>query len=96
MMEAGLLCEVKNLVKEGQPPLSDTAMQGIGYKEIIDYLNGNISLDDAVEQIKRYSRNYAKRQITWFKRYENCCRIFVDEYNDFYDIVKIAENEINH
>lgn len=96
MMEAGLLDEVKGLVNDSAHPLSDTAKQGIGYKEIIDYLNGGISLDEAVEQIKRFSRNYAKRQITWFKRYENCCRIFVDEYEDFYDIVNIAENVLNH
>ncbi len=44
-------------------------MQGIGYKEIVKYLEGEYSLDEAIEIIKRDSRRYAKRQITWMKRY---------------------------
>ncbi len=45
-------------------------MQAIGYKEIIEYLDGKTSLSDAVDKIKRESRRYAKRQLTWFKRNE--------------------------
>ena len=47
------------------------AMKGIGYKELISYLNGDITLDEAVKNIKTNTRHYAKRQLTWFKRYQN-------------------------
>ncbi|MBE5904000.1 MAG: tRNA (adenosine(37)-N6)-dimethylallyltransferase MiaA [Pseudobutyrivibrio sp.] len=67
MMKAGLLDEVKMLLAMGCKP-GMTSMDGIGYKEIISYLDGNISLEDAVELIKKNSRNYAKRQLTWFRR----------------------------
>lgn len=67
MMKAGLLDEVNMLLAMGCKP-GMTSMDGIGYKEIISYLDGNISLEDAVELIKKNSRNYAKRQLTWFRR----------------------------
>ncbi|PHU35050.1 tRNA (adenosine(37)-N6)-dimethylallyltransferase MiaA [Pseudobutyrivibrio ruminis] len=67
MMKAGLLDEVKMLLDMGCKS-GMTSMDGIGYKEIISYLDGNISLEDAVELIKKNSRNYAKRQLTWFRR----------------------------
>lgn len=67
MMKAGLLDEVKMLLAMGCKP-GMTSMDGIGYKEIISYLDGNISLEDAIELIKKNSRNYAKRQLTWFRR----------------------------
>lgn len=67
MMEAGLLREVEELLERGIPKTS-TAMQAIGYKELVCYLEGNCSLEEAVETIKRESRRYAKRQMTWFKR----------------------------
>lgn len=66
MLEAGLLEEVAGLVRDG---LADTltARQAIGYKELIQVLEGTRSLDDAVDEIKRSSRRYAKRQMTWFR-----------------------------
>lgn len=67
MVKNGLVEEVKNLVNQGLN-LSHQSMNGIGYKEIYKYLNNEISLDDAIELIKKNTRNYAKRQITWFKR----------------------------
>lgn len=67
MMKAGLLDEVKMLLAMGCKS-GMTSMDGIGYKEIISYLDGNISLEDAIELIKKNSRNYAKRQLTWFRR----------------------------
>ena len=67
MMKAGLLDEVKMLLAMGCKP-GMTSMDGIGYKEIISFLDGNISLEDAIELIKKNSRNYAKRQLTWFRR----------------------------
>ena len=65
MLEAGLLEEVRELRKG---PLSPTAAQAIGYKELFAYLDGQGSLDDAVNLIKTQSRRYAKRQMTWLRR----------------------------
>ena len=67
MMEKGLVDEVSDLIKIGIDT-DATSMQAIGYKEIIEYLDGKTSLSDAVDKIKRESRRYAKRQLTWFKR----------------------------
>ena len=69
MIEQGLIDEVKSILQKysGFP----TAMQAIGYKEIIEYFNGDITKEEAIEKIKQESRRYAKRQITWFKRIEN-------------------------
>ena len=69
MMEKGLVEEVLELIKMGIDTEA-TSMQAIGYKEIIEYLDGKTSLSDAVDKIKRESRRYAKRQLTWFKRNE--------------------------
>ena len=91
MLETGLVDEVRSLLERGIE-LSSTARQGIGYKEIIEYIKGNITLDEAVELIKKGTRNYAKRQLTWFRRYENCHHIYVDECANFNEIVNIAKN----
>ncbi len=96
MLECGLVDEVKSLIFNEGINLSDTARQGIGYKEIIDYLNNKCTLDDAVELIKKGTRNYAKRQLTWFRRYDDVHRIFVDECDNFEDIVNIAKNIISN
>ncbi len=69
MMDMGLLNEVKTLMDMGLNK-DHQSMKGIGYKELISHLEGEISLDEAIELIKRNSRRYAKRQITWFKRYK--------------------------
>ena len=65
MVNNGLVGEVKGLIKKYN--LSLTASQGIGYKEIIDYINGRSSLEDAISLIQKRTRNYAKRQVTFFK-----------------------------
>ena len=67
MIELGLVDEVKHLLEMGLQRDS-TASQAIGYKEILQYLNGELSLDEAIELIKRGSRRYAKRQLSWFRR----------------------------
>ena len=69
MIDQGLIEEVKKLIKKY--PEFPTAMQAIGYKEIVEYLNNELSLEEAIEKIKQETRRYAKRQITWFKRIEN-------------------------
>lgn len=67
MMEQGLLDEVRYLKERGVRKDS-TAMQGLGYKELYAYLEGEYPLDEAVRIIKRDTRHFAKRQLTWFKR----------------------------
>lgn len=67
MFEKGLIKEVENLLKSGISPDAQ-AMQGIGYKETVAYLNGEISREEAIDRIKMNTRRYAKRQITFFKK----------------------------
>lgn len=67
MIDDGLVAEVENLRSMGLTR-NMVSMQGIGYKEILSYLDGEISLEDAIEQVKKGSRNYAKRQLTWLRR----------------------------
>ena len=68
MMEQGLVDEVKSLVSEYGLSRDMVSMQGLGYKEILQYLDGEISLDEAVYILKRDTRHFAKRQLTWFRR----------------------------
>lgn len=70
MLSEGLVDEVKNLLNEGYTK-DMTSMQAIGYKEIIDYLEGNTTFEEAVSILKRNTRRFAKRQYTWFLRDEN-------------------------
>ena len=69
MMQAGLVDEVKQLLqKYNEFP---TAMQGLGYKEVKEYLDGDTTEEEMVEKIKQESRHYAKRQLTWFRQYKD-------------------------
>ena len=67
MMNEGLLNEVRDLVKQGYST-SLPSMSGIGYRELVEHLEGKMSLEDAIDQIKQHTRNYARRQMTWFRR----------------------------
>ena len=67
MIENGLLDEVRSLMDMGYDK-SLVSMKGQGYKEIIDYYNGETTLDEAVYILKRDTRHFAKRQLTWFRR----------------------------
>lgn len=67
MVEAGLVSEVRALTERGLT-LDNISMQGLGYKEILNYLNGEYDLSEAVRIIKRDTRHFAKRQLTWFRR----------------------------
>jgi tRNA dimethylallyltransferase len=69
-------------------------MQALGYKEVLSYLRGEITLDEAIYIIKRDTRHYAKRQITWFKRIENMRWIDLDEEGDTDEIIKNIKNYI--
>ena len=66
MIESGLINEVKALINKYEE--LPTAMQGLGYKEVVQYLNNEISYDEMIEKIKQETRRYAKRQLTWFRR----------------------------
>ena len=81
MMDNGLIKEVENLLEMGYSK-DLISMQGIGYKEIIKYFDGEYDLDEAIEIIKRDSRRYAKRQLTWFRRYKDAKWFNLDEYED--------------
>lgn len=70
MMEQGFLEEVDKLLQKGYND-SLKSMQSIGYAQLCSYRNGSLSLDEAVSQIKQATRKYAKKQITWFKRYKD-------------------------
>ena len=67
MIEEGLEAEVRNLLSTGLTK-DNVSMHGLGYKEMIDYIEGRCTLDEAIYKIKRDSRHFAKRQLTWFKR----------------------------
>lgn len=81
MMEEGLLSEVKSLWERGMLVPETTAAQAIGYKEIVEYLEGKCSLAEAVEKIKLSSRRYAKRQLTWFRHERDAKVLFADDEN---------------
>ena len=68
MFEEGLLEEVKCVNEKYK--LSSTAIQGLGYKEVIEYIDGKVSFDEMIEKLKMETRRYAKRQLTWFRREE--------------------------
>jgi len=88
MVEEGLLDEVKRLKEMGLT--KDTvSMQGLGYKEILSYLDGEITLDEAIEIIKRDTRRFAKRQLTWFRREKDVIWVNKDEFE--YDENKILQ-----
>lgn len=78
MVESGLVDEVKKLREMGLST-ANISMQGIGYKEIIEYLDGEVTLETAIENIKQNTRHMAKRQVTWFKREKDV--IYVDPFS---------------
>ncbi|EJP6471332.1 tRNA (adenosine(37)-N6)-dimethylallyltransferase MiaA [Clostridium botulinum] len=86
MIDKGLIEEVKKLESMGYTPHMQS-MKGIGYKEILFYLNGDISLDEAIYLIKKGSRNYAKRQLTWFRKDKRSIWIDKDKYSSEEEIV---------
>ncbi|PKM54628.1 MAG: tRNA (adenosine(37)-N6)-dimethylallyltransferase MiaA [Firmicutes bacterium HGW-Firmicutes-3] len=94
MIEEGLILEVKTLLDQGYDK-SLVAMQGLGYKEIIGYLEGDYDLDYAVDLLKKGTRHFAKRQLTWFKREENVTWLNLQDYNlDLTQVVKYILKDI--
>ena len=84
MIEQGLIEEVQSLVNKYKE--FPTAMQGLGYKEVVEYLNGNLTKDEMIEKIKMETRRYAKRQLTWFRKIENI---------EWLDALQPAQNNVN-
>ncbi len=80
MLENGLVDEVKKLIDMGYNR-NLVSMQGLGYKEIASYLDGEISLDEAIYILKRDTRHFAKRQLTWFRRERNVEFINYEDFN---------------
>ena len=86
MLKQGLLAEVKKLHEFGCNK-DMVSMKGIGYKEILTYLEGGISLEEAGELIKKETRHFAKRQITWFKREKEAIWLDIDDFANEEDLV---------
>lgn len=94
MIDEGLLEEVKNL-KEAGLTADMQSMKGIGYKEFFYYLEEKITLDKAIDKIKQGSRNYAKRQLTWFRRNDQVIWIDKDKFIDDNAIIYYIIDYIN-
>lgn len=96
MMADGMLEEARSVYENSNPA---TAHQAIGYKELIPYIEGKVSLEECVEKIKQETRRYAKRQLTWFRKMDNVTTIYAektDEYKIFFENVQksIAKSKI--
>ena len=92
MLRQGLLEEAKEVLSS---PLSATSVKAIGYKELAPYINGEDTLDNCVEKLKRETRRYAKRQLTWFRRDKDINWLYADEYDSFEELFTAAVSIIN-
>lgn len=90
MIDAGLIDEVNNLIKKY--PDMPTAMQGLGYKEVVQYFEKKCTKEEMIEKIKQESRRYAKRQLTWFRRNKNI--VWLDAKKSLDENTKIILEEI--
>lgn len=81
MIEAGLIDEVTSLLRGGFRNAL-TAQQAIGYKEIVRYLDGEITKQQAIDDIKQATRRYAKRQLSWFKRDDSIVWLDANQLNE--------------
>lgn len=93
MLEAGLVTEVR-MLKDMGCTRDMVSMQGLGYKEILDYLEGRCTLDDAIYILKRDTRHFAKRQLTWFRREPDVIWLNRTDYPDDTDILQDMLNRI--
>lgn len=89
MLEQGLEQEIRRLLSDGIPA-ECTAMQAIGYKEFVTALTGEITLNQAAEEVRKSSRHYAKRQLTWFRRNPNMNWLVRKPGDDFNEILQEA------
>lgn len=86
MIKNGLIEEVQKILKKYKE--FPTAMQGLGYKEVVEYLENKTTKEEMIEKIKQESRRYAKRQITWFKSYKNAIWLDALKNNNVYTILE--------
>lgn len=93
MLSEGLVEEVTALKEKGYTK-DMVSMQGLGYKEILDYLNGDCTLEDAIYILKRDTRHFAKRQLTWFRRESDV--IWIDKQKYSYDDSRILSVILEH
>lgn len=93
MIESGLIDEVKTILEMGYNK-DLISLKAIGYKEIISYLDNEISLEEAIELIKQGSRNYAKRQLTWFRRDNRIHWINIDDYDSSIEVTNTLSDYI--
>ncbi|MBQ1441440.1 MAG: tRNA (adenosine(37)-N6)-dimethylallyltransferase MiaA [Clostridia bacterium] len=91
MLRDGLIDEVKGFYSENA---GKTVVQAIGCKELLPYLRGEQTLDEAVEKLKMETRRFAKRQLTWFRRNDKIIWIYADECDSFAELAACAENTV--
>jgi tRNA dimethylallyltransferase len=87
MLREGFVTEVQKILERGYDK-NLNSLNTVGYKEVIDYLEGDISLDTCVELIKRNTRRYAKRQLTWFRAEKDIRWLTLDESEPLSEIAK--------
>lgn len=87
MLEAGLEQEVRRLQEQGVSPECQS-MQSIGYRQMVWYLNGSMSYEDAVDKLKQATRNFAKRQVTWYKKMPYINWLELEPEPDYTDVVE--------
>lgn len=90
MLEQGLIEEVKKIYQKYEK--FPTAMQGLGYKEVVEYLNKEITKEEMIEKIKQETRRYAKRQLTWFRK--NKQTIWINAENELEENIKFISESI--
>jgi tRNA dimethylallyltransferase len=88
MIDTGLLDEVKRM----EPYRNFNALKTVGYREIFDYLDGKVTLEQAIEQIKTNTRRYAKRQVTWFSRYQAMPWFLPGQYTEIMEYIHTSRN----
>ena len=93
MLESGLLDEAKFLYENGYLKKEYTSYSAIGYKELIPYLDGSDTLQACVERLKISSRQYAKRQLTWFGKKSDYNKIYIDEQDAFETAINILRTK---
>ncbi len=93
LMEEGLVEEVRGLLEQGLTA-DDISMKGIGYKEIISFLNGECTKEDAVRLVKQNTRHLAKRQMTWLRRFPDMIWFNISEYDSDEDCIRAILNRV--
>ncbi|MEE0944267.1 MAG: tRNA (adenosine(37)-N6)-dimethylallyltransferase MiaA [Clostridia bacterium] len=93
MIESGLMDEARELY-QSRDKLSKTASQAIGYKELFGYFDGNMTLDEAKDELKLRTRQYAKRQLTWFRKNQDMN--YLSPENAFFEAEKLVEDFLNN